>query len=60
MGVVKALLEEGYAFDGVTGTSIGAINGAVIAQGAFEEGYGLWERAYPSLFFDWRTKPYQN
>lgn len=59
MGVVKALLEEGYAFDGVTGTSIGAINGAVIAQGAFEEGYGLWERAYPSLFFDLEDEAFQ-
>lgn len=59
MGVVKALLEEGYAFDGVTGTSIGAINGAMIAQEAFEEGYALWEKAYPSLFFNLEDETFQ-
>ncbi len=43
VGAVKALLEEGYEFGGVTGTSIGALNGAMIAQGDFEAGYKLWE-----------------
>lgn len=42
MGVVKAYFEEGYYFDGVVGTSIGALNGAIIAQGDFELGYELW------------------
>ena len=27
IGVLKALFESGYTFDGVAGTSIGAING---------------------------------
>ncbi len=31
-GVVKTLLDNGYSFDGVSGTSIGAINGAFIVQ----------------------------
>lgn len=52
MGVVKAFLEEGYQFDGVTGTSIGAINAAVIAQGSFEEGYALWEKMDLDCIFD--------
>ncbi len=52
MGAVKALLEEGYKFDGVVGTSIGAINGAVIAQGDFELGYSWWEKMDISLMFD--------
>lgn len=52
MGVVKAFLEEGYMFDGVTGTSIGALNGAIIAQGDFEPGYGWWERMDTSMLFD--------
>ncbi len=52
MGAVKALLEEGYKFDGVVGTSIGAINGAVIAQGDFELGYNWWEKMDTSLMFD--------
>ena len=35
MGVVKAFLEEGYEIGGITGTSIGALNGAIIVQGSF-------------------------
>ena len=30
MGVVKAFLEEGYEIGGITGTSIGALNGAIV------------------------------
>ena len=30
-GAIKALHESGYSFDGVMGTSIGAINGAIVA-----------------------------
>jgi NTE family protein len=52
MGVYKALLEEGYEFGGITGTSIGALNGAIIAQGDFEAGYKLWEIMDSSLLFD--------
>ncbi|MHC1721169.1 MAG: patatin-like phospholipase family protein [Clostridiaceae bacterium] len=52
MGVVKAFLEEGYKFDGVAGTSIGALNGAIIVQGDFEAGYKLWENMDNSLLFD--------
>ncbi len=42
-GAVKALLEHGYTFDGVVGTSIGALNALIIAQGDFEILCGLWE-----------------
>ena len=42
IGAVKALLENGYEFDGVVGTSIGAFNGALISQGDFEKAYDLW------------------
>jgi NTE family protein len=52
MGVMKAFLEEGYEFGGITGTSIGALNGAVIAQGDFEKGYQMWESIDTSLLFD--------
>ena len=52
MGAVKAFFEEGYQFDGITGTSIGAINGAIIAQGDFETGYRLWENMDTALLFD--------
>ncbi len=52
LGAVKALTEEGYAFDGITGTSIGALNGALLAQGDFHKAYELWESMDNSLIFD--------
>lgn len=52
VGVLKALFERGYQFQGVAGTSIGAINGALVAQGDFERLYDLWYSATPSLLFD--------
>lgn len=42
LGVYKALNEMGYVFDGVAGTSIGALNGALIAQGDWQKAYDLW------------------
>lgn len=42
IGVVQAYLDEGYVFDGFVGTSIGAINAAVLAQGDFEKALELW------------------
>ena len=52
VGVLKALFERGYEFQGVAGTSIGAINGALVAQGDFDVLYDLWYSATPSLLFD--------
>ena len=52
IGAVKALLENGYEFDGVVGTSIGAFNGALISQGDFEKAYDLWINMEPSMLFD--------
>lgn len=52
IGAVKALLENGYEFDGVVGTSIGAFNGALISQGDFEKVYDLWINMEPSMLFD--------
>ncbi len=43
IGAVRAFLENGYKFDGIVGTSIGSINGAVIAQGDFSKALGIWE-----------------
>src|SRR6056297_2039534 len=51
-GAYKALLELGIEVDGVSGTSIGAINGAMIVQGAFRECYEMWEEIRPSKLFD--------
>ncbi len=53
LGAVKALYDYGYTFDGVSGTSIGAINGAIIAQeGGYQTLYELWSNITPSDFTD--------
>jgi NTE family protein len=44
IGAWKALRELGYTFDIVTGTSIGAINGALIVQDDMETAHRLWEQ----------------
>lgn len=43
VGVWKAMREEGIDCDIVTGTSIGAINGALMVQGDFDRAYELWK-----------------
>ena len=42
MGVWKALIDLGEEIDIVTGTSIGAVNGALIAQGDYKQASKLW------------------
>ena len=52
VGAFQALQEAGYRFDGISGTSIGAINGALIAQGDFELAQSWWSRVNTNLLFD--------
>jgi NTE family protein len=52
MGAVKAIIEKGYNITGITGTSIGSINGAMIAQGDFETAYKIWENIKYDTLFD--------
>ena len=52
-GAVKALYENGYNFDGVAGTSIGAINAALIVQDCGPDSlYEMWTNVSASLFTD--------
>jgi NTE family protein len=51
IGAYKALMEEGFTFNGVSGTSIGALNGALIVQGDATRAYELWEDLHPSELF---------
>jgi len=52
-GVIKALYDHGYSFDGAVGTSIGAINAAILVQ---DKGYktllDLWKNITPSMLLD--------
>ena len=42
VGAVKALKENGYEFSVITGTSIGALNAIMIAQGDLDKVYDIW------------------
>jgi NTE family protein len=52
IGVLKALFEHGVQFTSVCGTSVGAINGAMIAQGDFDLLLELWKSLTPSKILD--------
>ncbi len=52
IGVLHALFEAGYKFDGIGGTSIGAVNGVMIAQGKFDECAEMWKSLEFSSFFN--------
>ncbi|MCQ2553945.1 MAG: patatin-like phospholipase family protein [Clostridia bacterium] len=54
IGVWQALREMGIKIDIVCGTSIGAMNSAVIAQGAFEEGKKIWLGLKTDEVFDYK------
>ncbi len=48
VGACKAIFEKNIEIDAVVGTSIGSLNGAMIAQGDFEKLYGIWDDISPS------------
>ena len=52
IGVVKALMENGYEFDGFVGTSIGAINAAMLAQGDLDAALEMWQNISMDKIFD--------
>ncbi|MDD2189302.1 MAG: patatin-like phospholipase family protein [Eubacteriales bacterium] len=52
IGVWQALKELGIRIDIVTGTSVGAINGAMIAQDTFDLAVSLWKEIDTSKVFD--------
>lgn len=47
IGAWKALRELGITFDGVAGTSIGALNGAWVVQDDFESAWNMWFNLTP-------------
>ncbi len=52
VGVYKALMESGIEIKGVVGTSIGALNGAMIVQNDYEKCYDLWNEITYSMVVD--------
>lgn len=49
VGAYKAILEEGIEIQGITGTSIGALNAAMIVQDDFDICVKLWENISYSM-----------
>jgi Predicted esterase of the alpha-beta hydrolase superfamily len=56
IGVWQALRELGIPIDIVTGTSVGAINGAMITQDAFDFSVSLWKEIDTSMVFETDVK----
>lgn len=48
IGACKAMEEKGIEFGGVAGTSVGALNGAMIVQGDLGKAYEMWYDIDPS------------
>lgn len=51
-GAMKALAEFGADFDGVVGTSIGAVNGALYLQGGYDKVRQVWEGVRLTTVYD--------
>ena len=56
IGVWQAVRELGISIDIVTGTSVGAINGALITQDAFDLAVSLWKEIDTPMVFDIEIK----
>lgn len=52
MGVWKALRELSISVDVVCGTSIGALNGCLFAQGEYEKALSIWENISPDVVME--------
>ncbi len=52
IGAWKAIEELGLEIGGVAGTSVGAINGALILQETLDEALEIWSTIEPSQLFD--------
>jgi len=54
IGVWQALIELGVRIDIVTGTSVGALNGAIVTQGDIDTAVALWRKLETGMVFDIR------
>ena len=57
IGVWKALRELKISPDIITGTSVGALNGAMMVQNSFETAVTLWENLGTTTVFDFPKEP---
>ncbi|HHW31523.1 MAG TPA: patatin-like phospholipase family protein [Clostridiaceae bacterium] len=59
IGACKALKEMGIEFSGVAGTSVGALNGAMIVQDNLEEAYDFWSIISPDKIINFTDEEVQ-
>ncbi len=52
IGAAKALTDLNIEIGGVSGTSIGALNGAMLIQGDLDKVYDLWHNIQPSKVYE--------
>lgn len=52
MGVWKAIREKNLAYDAVVGTSVGALNAAMMVQNDFDQAMELWKSITPEKVFN--------
>ncbi len=57
-GAWKAFRELGMEFEGITGTSIGALNGALMIQEDYEKAYEIWHEIAPEKILNVDSKIY--
>ena len=51
VGALRAIEEAGIHFDGVVGTSIGAVNGALYLEGGYNKMYEMWKNVDTDTIF---------
>ncbi len=57
LGVWKALKKLGISPDIITGTSVGALNGALMVQDSYDTAVELWENLNTTSVFDFPKEP---
>lgn len=60
VGALKALMEAGYDIGAVTGTSIGAINGAFVASGKFDRLKEIYDHFEPRMIINGSEELYES
>lgn len=60
IGVWKALRKLGIKYDIITGTSVGALNGAIMVQNNYYKAYKLWSDISMEKIFDGRIENYSD
>ncbi|AOY75233.1 patatin-like phospholipase family protein [Clostridium formicaceticum] len=59
IGAWQAFRQLGLEFQGITGTSVGALNGALMIQEDFDTAYGIWHDITPHMVMDVDDRIYE-